>query len=195
MYKIFSTGGPILYRILLEVLFVFILLFAGGSFWVSLKAAKHLRGMLADSAGLGRLIAHFAYGRLLAEAQQVKAPPFGTFGDIISLWDKGHHKSLSSTRNRLLFVVLVVLAASWWLGIWYFAASLILFLALGLEELPAPAKNNNANHLPSVILKLVRWHQENDRACQEFCYRMHPGYQKLYELLNSPELRATSASE
>jgi hypothetical protein len=129
------------WRILLEVLFVVILVFAGGPFWSCLKAPKHLRSMLADPAELRRLIDHFGYDKLLADAKQIKAPPFGTFGDTIIIWDSAHYKSLSWTRNRLLFVVLVILVASWWLGTWYFVVSLFVFLLLGIDELPAVAKN------------------------------------------------------
>jgi hypothetical protein len=93
------------WRILLEVLFVLILVFAGGPFWSCLKAPKHLRSLLVDPVELKRLIDHFGYDKLLADAHKIKAPPFGTFGDAITIWDSAHYKSLSSTRNRLLFVV------------------------------------------------------------------------------------------
>jgi hypothetical protein len=184
-----------LWRVLLELVLLLVLLFAGSSFWSCFKAPKHLLTMLGDSADLRRVIARSGYEKLVEDAQQVKAPPFGTFGDTISIWDNAHHKSLSSTRNAFLAVVLGILAASWWLGIWYFAAGLFVFLVLGFAEIPVSAKNNNANHLPSVILNLIRWCQEDEFACQDFCYRQYPHYHKLYDLLRSPEAVAPNAPE
>jgi hypothetical protein len=124
------------WRILLEVLFVGIMTFAGGPFWSCLKAPKHLRHILAEPVELKRLIGLCGYDKLLADARKLSAPSFGTFGEIILLWDTAHYKSLSSTRNRLLFVVLTILVASCWLGAWYFAVSLFVFLLLGLGKLP-----------------------------------------------------------
>jgi hypothetical protein len=174
-----------IWRIVLEVVFLVVILFAGGPFWHCLKAPKHLRSVLADPEELTRLIGHYKYENLVAESNKVPAPPFGTYGDAIIIWDAVHYKSLASTRNLLLFIVLVTLFASWWLGAWCLAASLATFLLLGLGELPVAAKNNNANHLPSVILNLIQWRQHDEAACEEFCRRRHLEYRNLYDLLVS----------
>jgi hypothetical protein len=171
------------WHVLLEGIFLGIILFAGGPFWHCLKAPKHLHTVLADTAELARLIGHYNYDKLVAESNKLPAPPFGTNGDIIIIWDAAHYKSLASTRNLMLFVVLVLLIASGWLGVWYFAVSLSVFLLLGLGELPVVAKNNNVNHLPSVILNLIQWRSHNAPACEEFCRRTHPEYRNLYDLL------------
>jgi hypothetical protein len=171
------------WKILLELLLVLIILFAGGSFWACLKAPRHLRNILSDPMELNRLIDHFGYDKLRADAQKVQAPPFGTFGDTITIWETAHYKSLSQTRNGLLVVVLVVLAASWWLGAWNLAASLLVFFSLGFAGLPASAKNNNADTLSSVMLNLIKWGQEDARACEGFCHRQRPEYGNLYDVL------------
>jgi hypothetical protein len=171
------------WRILLELFLLLIILFAGVSFWSCLKSPRHLHKMLSDPMELMRLIDHFGYDKLGAEAQQVQAPPFGTFGDTIDLWEAAHYKSLSQTRNGLLFVALAVLAASWWLGMWYLAVSLFVFFSLGFAELPPSAKNNNANHLPLVMLNLMAWHREDENACKGFCHRQRPEYRNLYDVL------------
>jgi len=175
------------WRILLELLFVLLILFAGGSFWACLKAPKHLHNMLADPMELTRLIDHVGYDKLRAEAQKVQAPPYGTFGDTIAIWEAAHYKSLSQTRKGLLLVVLAVLAASWCLGMWYLAVSLFVFFSLGYAELPVSAKNNNADHLASVILNLVKWCREDESACEGFCHRQRPEYGTLHDLLVSLE--------
>jgi hypothetical protein len=46
-----------LWRVLLELVLLLVLLFAGSSFWSCFKAPKHLLTMLGDSADLRRVIA------------------------------------------------------------------------------------------------------------------------------------------
>ncbi len=175
------------WRILLELLFVLIILFAGAPFWACLKAPRHFHNILSDPVELKRLIDHVGYDNLRVDAQNVQAPPFGTSGDTIAIWETAHYKSLSQTRNGLLFVVLAVLGASWWVGMWYLAASLIVFFSLGFAGLSASAKNNNADTLSSVMLNLIKWHQEDARACDKFCHRQRPEYRTLHDLLVSLE--------
>jgi hypothetical protein len=175
------------WRIALEVVFVLIVFFAGVNFWACSKTPKHLYRLLGDSEELSRLIDHFGYERLLADAQGV-APQAGTFDTNISILNIAHYKSLSLTRNTLLFVVLVVLAASGWLGFWYFVVSLLVFVALGFTDIPDSAKNNNANHVASVTLNLMKWRQEDERACQVFCCYEHPEYRTLYQLLRAAKV-------
>ncbi len=177
------------WHILLEIVLVLVLVFAGGPFWACLKAPRHLRSMLADPGELRRVIELIGYERLNADAQEIKAPPLGSYGDTIVIWDGAHYTSLSSTRNWLLFIVLVALAASLWMGVWYFAVSLLVFAALGFEQLPAVAKGNNAKHLPSVMLNLIKWRQEDGPACEAFCYEKCPEYRNLYDLLGSLQPR------
>lgn len=63
------------WRVLLELLLLLIILFAGGSFWACLKAPRHLRNLLSDPMELMRLVDHVGYDKLRAEAQHVQAPP------------------------------------------------------------------------------------------------------------------------
>jgi CheY-like chemotaxis protein len=180
------------WKILLELLLVLIMFFAGASFWSCLKAPRHLHNLLSDPVELSRFIDHFGYDKLRAEAQQVQAPPFGTFGDTIDIWEAAHYKSLSQTRNGLLVVVLAALAASWWLGMAYLGASLSVFLLLGF--LAEAGRNNNADHLHSLMLNLVKWHREDERACEGFCHRQDPEYRTLHDLLLGRELEMVVAS-
>jgi hypothetical protein len=173
------------WHILLEMVFLGVILFAGVSFWQCLKAPKHLRSVLADPKELKRVIDHYKYGDLVAESNKLTAPPFGTYGDTIIIWDASHYKSLSSTRNLLFLVVFGILAASLGLGAWYFAGNLTVFVLLGLGGLSAAAKNNNVNHLPTIIMNLIQWRRHDEPGCEEFCHRRHPEYRNLYDILVS----------
>lgn len=54
---------------------------------------------------------------------------------------------------------------------WFLAVSSVIFFSLGFAELPVAAKNNNADTLSSVMLNLIKWHQEDARTCEAFCHR------------------------
>lgn len=183
-----------LWRIPLEVVFALALLFAGGSFWSCLKAPAHLRKLLAEPSGLERIIGLIGYDTLYADAQNIK-PLIGSYGENITLWDIAHLKSLSQTRNLFGLACGVILSASWLLGFWYFTVSVVIFFLLGTSELPAAAKNNNARHLASVTLNLIKWSQVDDQACAVFCRQQRPEYQNLYQILSSLRTKATQPSE
>ncbi|MGO8813614.1 MAG: hypothetical protein ACLQVG_02970 [Terriglobia bacterium] len=184
-----------IWRILLEIVFVLALVFAGSSFWACHKSPAHLRRLMADEEQLKRIIDLVGFAKLSADANDIE--PISqrhTYGDTIILWEKAHLKSLSHTRNLFALMVAAILATSWWLGDWYFAVSLCTFVALGFSDLPIAAKNNNARHIPSVVRNLIRWRQEADQACSLFCREQHKEYRALYEVIASmPSDRGRSA--
>ncbi|HKV95094.1 MAG TPA: hypothetical protein VJW20_21290 [Candidatus Angelobacter sp.] len=184
-----------LWHMLLEVALVFALAYAGGPFWSCLKGPKHLQEMLGNRDELTRLIDLAGYSNLLADAQNIKPLLNGNYGDNIFLWDNAHLKSLSSTRNALFFVVMGILALSWWIGIWYFAVSLAIFLLFGCMELPGVAKNNNAKHLLSVIVNLIKWRQDDEGECATFCMIERPAYGNLYKVLTWFQMKSATAQE
>lgn len=173
-----------MWRIVIEIVFVVALFFLGSSFWACLKAPAHLRRMLADESELRRLIDHFAWDKLYAEAQNIKPLPVG-YGGMLRIWDAAHHKSLSLPRNYLGVGAVVVLAGSWYLGVGYFLVSAAIFTLMGFSDVPASAKNNNASHLRPVILNLIRWVREDQQACAAFCKVEHAEYRNLFNVLTS----------
>jgi hypothetical protein len=183
-----------IWRIVAEVLFVVALLFLSSSFWACLKAPAHLRRMLADETELRRLIEHFVWDTLYSEAQNVRPLPMG-YGNTLVIWDAAHYKSLSSTRNYLGVGAVLVLAGSWWLGVGYFLVNARIFALMGLSDVPASAKNNNARHLPTVILNLTRWIMEDKAACMTFCTVEHAEYRTLYDIVVSMMPQRASAAE
>ena len=181
-----------MWRIVIEVVFVAALLFLGSSFWACLKAPAHLRRMLADETELRRLIDHFVWDKLDAEARNVKPLPIG-YADTLVLWDRAHFKSLSQTRNYLGVAVALVLAGSWWLGLGYFLVNAAIFALMGFSDIPASAKNNNARHLPTVIMNLILWIKNDQHACMTFCTVQHSEYRNLYNIVASMMPRRVSA--
>jgi hypothetical protein len=151
----------VFWRILLELFFVVVIVFAGAGFWGCFKSPKHLRDMLCDPAEIMRVIDHAGYDKLRRKMKDVEAPPRGTFCETIMIWEAAHYRSLSHTRNLLVFVVLAALGSSALLGLWYFTVSFFVFCLLGFAELPSSARNNNANHVILVTLNLMKWISED----------------------------------
>lgn len=178
------------WRILLEVVFVLAIAFIGRGFWACAKSPAHLRRVLADPSELRRIIDLVGLDELRAEAQIVKMMPGPhRSGDMFILWDMAHFKDISRMRNRGFVIVLAILAASLWLGIWYFVVTLSIFMVMALSELPAAAKNDNNIHLRSIFMQLMNWRQEDEQACAHFCEQQHPEYRNLYQVLVSLQPR------
>ncbi len=178
------------WRILLEVVFVLAIAFIGRGFWACAKRPAHLRRLRADPNELRRIIDLVGLDKLRAEAQILKLLPGPhRFGDMFILWDRAELKSMSGMRNRALVIVLAVLAASLWLGIWYFVVTLSIFMLMALSELPAAAKNDDNIHLRSIFMSLMNWREEDEQACAHFCEQQHPEYRNLYQVLVSLQPR------
>jgi hypothetical protein len=177
------------WHISLEVVFAFVIAIASSSFWACAKSPGHLRKLLCDPIELARIVEFLGLEKLRTEAEDIRPLSEGlTYGDTINLWDIAHRKSLAKPRNALFVLVLVIIGASGlWLGLWYAIGNLLIFVLLGLTEIPAPAKNNNARHLPSVVMNLLKWRNEDSAACAQFCESERPEYRTLYLLLDSLE--------
>lgn len=171
-----------LWRIALEVVIVFVLVMLGSSFWACLKAPTHMRSLLSDQSELRRLIDHFGFDGLYTEALNLKSDNH-LHGELLLAWEYSHYRSLSQTRNMLSVGVVAVLLASWWLGWGYLAVSVGIFALTGFGGIPASAKNNNAKHLPTVILHLIKWMREDPQQCAQFCTVQHPDYRNLYSII------------
>ena len=181
-----------MWHLAVEVPMVVGLAFVAGGFWACLKAPRHFRALLADQKEIRRIISVMGFDKLSAEAQGVN--PISdkhSYGDSIVIWDKAHFVSLSQTRTTLLILVVVIFLTSWFLGVWYFVANFLIFASLGLSGLPASAKNNNARHLPLVIMNLIKWRQEDEQACTKFCEQQHAEYRGLYRVVVSLQRETT----
>ena len=173
-----------LWRIPVEAIFALALFFFGRGFWAAAKSPGHLRKILGDPSALKRIIDEAGFDNLRAEAQIVKLLPGTQYSaNMFALWDMAHFKSIAQVRNWGILFVLVVLAASFWLGIWYFAVSLIVFILRAFSKLPPQAINDNLQHLNSVIMHLNNWQQQDEAACAHFCERERPEYKNLHQVL------------
>lgn len=181
---------PVSWRILLEVVFALAMAFAARGFWACAKRPAHLRRLRADPSELRRIIDLVGLDELRAKAQILKLLPGPHYsGEMFILWDMAEFKSVSGMRNRALVILLAILAASLWLGIWCFALTLSIFMVMALSKLPAAAKNDNNIHHRSVFMQLMNWRQEDEQACAQFCEQQHPGYRNLYQVLVSLQPR------
>ncbi len=178
------------WRILLEVVFVLAIAFAARGFWACAKRPAHLRKLRADPSEIRPIIDLVGLDNLRAQAEIVKLMPGQPrSGDMFILWDMAEFKSISYLRNRAFVIPLAILAASLWLGIWYFLVILSIFMVMALSELPGAAKNDNNIHLRSIFMQLMNWRQEDEQACAHFCEQQHPEYRNLYQVLVSLQPR------
>ncbi len=175
------------WRILVEVVFAVAIFFFGRGFWACAKRPAHLRRVRADPNELRRIIDLVGLEKLRAEAEILKMMPGGVHrsGDMYILWDMAEFKSISGMRNRAFVIPLAILAASLWLGIWYFVVTLSIFMVMALSELPGAAKNDSNIHLRSIFMQLMNWRQEDEQACAHFCEEQHREYRNLYQVLAS----------
>jgi hypothetical protein len=170
------------WRVVVEILIIAAILATGGSFWACLKSAGHLSRLLGDISELQRLIDYIGPAKIAEESSGIE-PVFGSYAKNIETFERAHLASLRQTANLVLIGVVVLLIISFTLGIYFFMASLAVFLLLSVGDIPASAKNNNATHVHTLISNIYRWNHTDSAACRSYCIRERPSLTHLYGLL------------
>lgn len=168
-----------IWKILVELGLVVAILTLATSFWAIRKSPAHLRALLADPLELCRLCDLIGREKLVQEAAVVE-PVCGSYVSNIETWDQAHDQSLRQTTRFIGVAISVILIASWFLGFPYFLAALVAFAIPSVWEIPASAKNNNATHVHTIIVNLIRWSELDDPSCSEYCMEKRPELMYLY---------------
>jgi hypothetical protein len=168
-----------IWKILVELGLVVVMLILATSFWALKKSPAHLRALLADPVELCRICDLIGREKLIQEAAVVE-PVYGSYASNIETWDEAHERSLRHTARAVGIAIIVIMIASWFLGFAYFLAVLVTFAIPAIWEIPASAKNNNATHVHTIIVNLIRWSEVDDPSCSEYCVGKRPEFAYLY---------------
>jgi len=144
--------------------------------------------MLADGNELRGLLAFLGRDKLIVEAQAIE-PVLGTYAANIQAWEIADQRSLTRTRNGLLIVGALLLLGSDSLGPTYLLVTAGLFVVPLLFPVPASVHNNNAEHVRTIALNLLKWSTEKAEECRDFCINQRPDLALLYVLLTSTDAK------
>lgn len=164
-----------------EFTVVAVAFFVGASFWAVGRAPGHLRLILNDFAELGRIIRFLDPAKLREEAQRVE-PAIG-FARSIAVWDRAHVISLRTPRNLLLIAIAGDLFAGYFLPRWCLVAAVAVFVLPALLPVPASVINTNVDHIHTIILNLIKWHEADSAACELYCENERPDLSVLHALI------------
>jgi len=170
----------VFWKILLEACFAALAFFLASGFWATAKSPAHLRRVLLDPSELERVYRFFDPEKLHREALQIE-PVMGSYAANINMWNRSHQTSLVRTRNLMGLGAAVLLFLSWLLGPSYLAASGALFVLPVIFELPDSAKNNNATHIHTVMLNVIKWSESDSSGCRDYCRNSSPTLEYLFE--------------
>ena len=178
------------WKYILEAVFVVVLLGLGSSFWSLLKAPAHLRSVLKDKTELRAFLNFLGEEKVIEEAEAVE-PVFGSFAGNIEFWHKAHFLSLRRSWTTIIVLCLGVLAATYFIGLRYLAANIILFFALSLVPILASAKDHNITHIHTILVNVMKWQSVDPEGCSHYCRELDPQFHELFEVAN--ELEQASA--
>ena len=170
------------WRIPLEILLATLALFLGTSFWAVAKSPAHLRGVLGDIGELTRFVDFLGRDNLIKEAESVK-PVFGSYLKNIQLFEKAHLIALNKTRNILSVLTILLIGASYFVGLTYMIINIAFFLLPVVREIPASAKDNNITHVHTVILNVYEWNKTDPGGCLAHCIN-DSGLKQIHCLVN-----------
>ncbi len=144
------------WKIIVEVVLVAGLLATGGSFWVCAKARGHFVRFVRDQGALKQFFDFVGRDKFIAEAATIE-PVLGSFADNMVALGKVHFGAMDQTRNLTFIAVTILLAVSYWLGIYFFVANVILFVLLGVGDVSGYAKSGSATHAHELIGNIYKW--------------------------------------
>ncbi|MDX9782912.1 MAG: hypothetical protein RBT35_08050 [Bacteroidales bacterium] len=159
----------------------FLLVFAG-VFWSYVKAPHHLKNVLNSPSELSEILKHIGHDTLIQESMNVE-PVFGSFKGNIFAHSIAHKRSVEKSRTfgLIISIVLVILSAQ--LGSGFLYVNVVLFFAMLLFPTASHVKNQNATHIHTITLNLIRMYQEDAKTCFEFCINERPELLKLYRTI------------
>jgi hypothetical protein len=179
--------------IFLGLLLAAVMLFVGAGFWACARSPSHLRRFLADATELQRLLQFLEPQKLHDEARKVK-PVFGSYAGNIATHEAAHAASLSRTRNLLFLLAASDAGASYYLSVPLFWINVLIFALPALFDIPTSAKNNNATHVHTVMLNLIKWHSEDPSGFARYCASERSEFSVLHTvLIGCPEASSDAA--
>jgi hypothetical protein len=170
------------WKFIVEAVIVVAILTTGGSFWACMKSGAHLKRFLSDTSELQALVDFIGPAKIAEESSTIE-PVFGSYATNIATFEKVHLAALKQTARLVLIGMVALLVISFFLGVYFFVANLVLFLLLSVGDIPASAKNNNATHIHTIISNMYRWNQTDPAACRDYCTQENPSLTHLYGLL------------
>lgn len=170
------------WKVIFEVILVITVLGIGVNFWACAKSRSHLNRVLRDTNELKQFL-EFVGREKIVEASNKSTPMFGSYDANIAALEKSHFAALVQVRNILFVVLMVVLALSYLLGVYFLVANTILFVFLSVAPMSPSAQNNNFAHIQGIITNLYAWNRTDGFGCSDYCTRRNPSLKHLYELI------------
>ena len=158
------------WKYLLEAVAVLPLLMTSTLLWDLLRAPGHCRAMLANPSKLSRFLHVLGHEKVRQEADGLlslsRSVPYERF---IAWFHLAHFAALKQTALIFFALCAGILVGSYFMGLGYLAANVIIFF------LPAPgaprqaAKMSNLHHIHTVAINLLSWYTEYPGDCSQFC--------------------------
>lgn len=172
------------WKYVIEAVIVLVLMGLSASFWSLLKAPRHLRIILSDPKELKAFLDFLNPQTVLREAETIE-PVFDSYEKNIKLFKESHFGALRQSQVPLLFLSVIILIGSYFMGISYLVANTAIFFVPALLPMVSSAKNQNMTYIRTIILNLLKWNSIDPDGCSAYCQTTHSEYKTLYELLKN----------
>jgi hypothetical protein len=168
--------------ILAWVVVVTVAFVAGTSFWTLFRAPVHLRRLVGESAELRCILEFLGPKKLAKDAQSIK-PVFGSYAKNIAVWEYTHRASLRKPKNFFLFFSIADIVGAYFVSTWCLITVGVILVLPVLFPLGSSARNYNVTHIHTILLNLIKWHDEDAVTCQRFCTSERPDLSALHSLV------------
>src|SRR3990172_3656554 len=174
-------------KIIIEVVLGIILISLSSSFWACIKSQKYLGKALSDYNELKKYFNFIGSEKIYQESQNVQ-PILGSYSNNMATWMKASFSALDKTRNMMLFFSIIVILASYFLGIEFLLINIVVFFLLSFSPLPASAKNNMISDVHTMFLNIYKWNSVEPVECKRFCTSEQSRiFKNVYNIILEPD--------
>jgi hypothetical protein len=170
------------WKYLIEAILVVMLIFLAANFWPLVKVPGHLWRLLSDRDELRRIVEFLKSQGLAAEVPAIK-PVFGSYADNIRVFETAHIATFRRTSIMVAGFAVAILVGTYFLGYVYLAVGVAFFILPAAFPLVASARDQNATHLHTVILNLLKWRTVEPEGVARYCEEERPEFATLYSVL------------
>jgi hypothetical protein len=170
----------LLFKIIIEVVFVALIFIFGTYFWQSIKRSRRIKEYITNISYLRNFISPQLFSHI-PDRLSVFSNKIGNTSYVINIKFLMQSEKRSSNIPRFisLILILIMLTVSYFFGIVFLIITLVIFLLFSLFPLSESGELSVCEHIEAFAYILYKWIEENPNECDDWvkdAYTIQPLY-------------------
>lgn len=170
------------WKYLVEAVLFFVLMGIAGIFWQFVRAPGHMRSVLECRGTLVDFLEFAGHENIVNGAASI-SDEAGYLGKSVDWLHRSHSIVVGKMINRMFILCVAILVGTYFLGLTYLAVNSGVFILAAVVPPTANIKNMNMDHVRTMAVALLRWHELDAADCATYCRKTRPELAVLHDLV------------